>query len=146
MHPAQACLQPVDLVLPLLDHFLQLSDIVLQALDRPVKYPDTLVPFSVKLDCRGGNLLYRGSRVQVDEHLFEVLPQRFVRIVVYVCTLGGEMPVAVSHEHQERRWVPVADLAETFGGYRLPSGYLGAIRQAICQPPLPSLSPSTREV
>ncbi len=83
---------------------------------------------------------------RVDEHLFEVLPQRFVRIVVYVCTLGGEMPVTVSHEHQEIRWVPVADLAETFGGYRLPSGYLGAIRQAICQPPLPSLSPSTREV
>jgi 8-oxo-dGTP diphosphatase len=79
---------------------------------------------------------------RLDEHLFEVLPQRFVRIVAYLCTLEGTMPVAVSHEHQEIRWVPVADLAETFGGYRLPSGYLGAIRQAICQP----LSPSAREV
>ena len=38
--------------------------------------------------------------------------------------------------------INLQSLAETFGGYRLPSGYLGAIRQAICQP----LSPSTREV
>lgn len=82
----------------------------------------------------------------LDEHLFEVLPQRFVRIVAYTCTLNGTAPVALSHEHLEMRWVPVADLAETIDGYRLPSGYLGAIRQAICQPPLPSSPPSTREV
>lgn len=86
------------------------------------------------LDVRVGDWL--------DEHLFEVLPQRFVQIVAYACILESVMPVAVSHEHQEIRWVPAADLAETFGGYRLPSGYLGAIRQAICQP----LSPSVRDV
>lgn len=80
----------------------------------------------------------------LDEHLFEVLPQRFVRIVAYVCSLGGAaaMPVALSHEHLDLRWVPLADLGETIDGYHLPVGYLGAIRQAIAQP----LSPSDREV
>lgn len=80
----------------------------------------------------------------LDEHLFEVLPQRFVRIVAYACRLDGAaaMPVALSHEHLDLRWVPLADLGETIDGYRLPVGYLGAIRQAIAHP----LSPSDREV
>ena len=80
----------------------------------------------------------------LDEHLFEVLPQRFVRIVAYACRLAGAatMPVALSHEHLDLRWVPLADLGETIDGYRLPVGYLGAIRQATAQP----LSPSDREV
>lgn len=74
----------------------------------------------------------------VDEHLFEVLPQRFVRIVAYACTLVGAAEVVLSHEHLGTRWVPFAEIAETIGGYPLPTGYLGAIRQAIDQPRSPS--------
>jgi 8-oxo-dGTP diphosphatase len=77
------------------------------------------------------------------EHLFEVLPSRFVRIVAYDCSLGGRsIYVAISHEHVETRWVPVGELGEVVAGHRLPPGYLGAIRQAIDQP----LSPSDRVV
>jgi 8-oxo-dGTP diphosphatase len=75
------------------------------------------------------------------EHLFEVLSQRFVRIVAYACSLAGARDFALSDEHVEMRWVPIAELGETIGGYRLPAGYLGAIRQAIDQP----RSPSDRE-
>ena len=70
----------------------------------------------------------------VDEHLFEVLPQRFVRIVAYVCTLGNEGTIALSPEHHEARWVEIATLGERVAGRVLPAGYLGAIRQAACQP------------
>jgi 8-oxo-dGTP pyrophosphatase MutT (NUDIX family) len=75
---------------------------------------------------------------QVDEHLFEVLPQRFVRIVAYACELVGARDVVLSHEHLDTRWVRLADLAETIDGHPLPKGYLGAIRQAIDQPRSPS--------
>jgi len=68
------------------------------------------------------------------EHLFEVLPQRFVRIVAYGCTLTGDSSVTISPEHVETRWLPLAELGETIAGHRLPAGYLGAIRQAIDQP------------
>jgi 8-oxo-dGTP pyrophosphatase MutT (NUDIX family) len=71
---------------------------------------------------------------RLDDHLFEVLPQRFVRIVAYACTLDGGRNVVLSHEHHDTRWVPFADLAETIDGHPLPKGYLGAIRQAIDQP------------
>ena len=74
----------------------------------------------------------------LDEHLFEVLPGRFVRIVAYVCSLVGGRYVVLSHEHLETRWVPVADLGETIDGRPLPKGYLAAIRQAIDQPRSPS--------
>ncbi|WP_289296168.1 NUDIX hydrolase [uncultured Reyranella sp.] len=70
----------------------------------------------------------------VDEHLFEVLPQRFVRIFAYVCTLGAEGTIALSHEHHEARWVEIATLGERVAGRLLPAGYLGAIRQAARQP------------
>ncbi len=70
----------------------------------------------------------------VDEHLFEVLPQRFVRIVAYACTLGTEGTIALSHEHHEASWVEIATLGERVAGRLLPAGYLGAIRQAACQP------------
>ena len=73
----------------------------------------------------------------VDEHLFEVLPQRFVRIVAYACTLVGGREVVLSHEHLDTRWIPLADLGETIDGHPLPAGYLGAIRQAIDQPRAP---------
>ncbi len=74
----------------------------------------------------------------LDEHLFEVLPHRlpghFVHIVPFVCRLVQLGQGAVSHEHPEMRWVPLAELGESVAGYRLPVGYLGAIRQAIAQP------------
>jgi 8-oxo-dGTP pyrophosphatase MutT (NUDIX family) len=74
----------------------------------------------------------------LDEHLFEVLPRRFVRIVAYACTLVGHREVVLSHEHLDTRWIPLAALGETIEGHGLPSGYLGAIRQAIDQPRSPS--------
>ena len=74
----------------------------------------------------------------VDEHLFEVLPRRFVRIVAYACQLVGGRDVVLSHEHLETRWVTIADLDDTIDGHPLPKGYLGAIRQVIDQPRSPS--------
>ncbi|MBN9086101.1 MAG: NUDIX domain-containing protein [Reyranella sp.] len=75
---------------------------------------------------------------QVDEHLFEVLPQRFVRIVAYVCRLLGGRDVVLSHEHRDTRWIALAEIGETIDGHPLPKGYLAAIRQAIDQPRSPS--------
>src|SRR6185503_9930376 len=76
------------------------------------------------------------------EHLFEVLPGRFVRIAAYACSLVGSRDdggrVVLSHEHLETRWVPLADVGETIDGRPLPKGYLGAIRQLIDQPRSPS--------
>jgi hypothetical protein len=37
----------------------------------------------------------------------------------------------LSHEHLETRWLPLAELGERIHDHPLPSGYLGAIRQAI---------------
>jgi 8-oxo-dGTP pyrophosphatase MutT (NUDIX family) len=73
--------------------------------------------------------------VLLDEHLFEVLPQRFVRIVAYACTLIGEADVVLSHEHLDTRWVPLANLGAEIDGRPLPAGYLGAIRK-LGEPPL----------
>ena len=75
----------------------------------------------------------------LDEHLFEVLPARFVRIVPYACRLLGAGDVTLSHEHLETRWLPLvlleADAAgETVAGHRLPACYRAAIRQATRQP------------
>ena len=78
----------------------------------------------------------------LDEHLFEVLPGRFVRILPFVCRLVGSDAVALSHEHLETRWLPLAELGERIHGRPLPAGYLGAIRQATDQP----RSVSTRSV
>jgi 8-oxo-dGTP diphosphatase len=68
------------------------------------------------------------------EHLFEVLPGRFVRIAAYACTVTGASTVALSSEHLAMRWVPGDELGGTIAGYTLPAGYLGAIRQAMRQP------------
>lgn len=70
----------------------------------------------------------------VGAHLFEVLPQRFVRIVAYACTLRTGGTIALSHEHCEALWVELTALGERIAGHLLPAGYLGAIRQAACQP------------
>lgn len=67
----------------------------------------------------------------VDEHVFEVLPRRFVRIVVYACVLCGSDEVTLSDEHHAARWLPVDDLREgILAGHVVPAGYLGAIRLA----------------
>ena len=76
------------------------------------------------------------------QHLFEVLPHRFVRILPFACRLAGGADVVLSHEHLETRWLPLAELGETIAGHKLPACYLAAIRQAIDQP----LSPSVRVV
>jgi len=68
---------------------------------------------------------------RLDEHLFEVLPQRFVRIVAYRCTSTGAAEVMLSAEHLRRCWAPVRELAEVISGHRLPSGYLNAIKSAF---------------
>ena len=73
----------------------------------------------------------------LDDHLFEVLPDRFVRIVAYACTLVGAAEVTLSQEHLDLRWVAWAELGDTIDGRKLPPGYLGAIRQAIDQPRSP---------
>lgn len=69
----------------------------------------------------------------LDEHLFEVLPGRFVRILPFACRLVGDSNVVLSQEHLEMRWLPLGDLGETIAGHALPAGYLGAIRQVIAQ-------------
>ena len=69
----------------------------------------------------------------LDEHLFEVLPGRFVRILPFVCRLVGARDVVLSHEHLETCWVPTTELAESIAGHPLLRGYLGAICQAISQ-------------
>ena len=48
----------------------------------------------------------------LDEHLFEVLPGRFVRILPFACRLLGDGDVVLSHEHLETRWLPLAELGE----------------------------------
>lgn len=68
------------------------------------------------------------------DYQFEVLPGRFVRILAFICRLSGSSDVVVSHEHVETRWLPLAELGERIHGHPLPSGYLGAIRQAMDQP------------
>lgn len=66
------------------------------------------------------------------EHLFEVLPGRFVRILPFACRLVGSDAVALSHEHLDTRWLAVEALGDgVVDGHRLPAGYLSAARQAI---------------
>jgi 8-oxo-dGTP diphosphatase len=66
----------------------------------------------------------------LDEHLFEVLPGRFVRILPFVCRLVGGSDVVLSHEHLATHWLPLGELGESIAGHRLPAGYLAAIRLA----------------
>jgi len=71
----------------------------------------------------------------LDDHLFEVLPGRVVRILPFVCDLTGGGDVVISPEHLETRWLPIDELAACIHGHVLPEGYLGAIRQVIDQRP-----------
>ena len=75
----------------------------------------------------------------LDEHLFEVLPGRFVRILPFACRLLGDSDIVLSHEHLETHWLPLAELGERIAGHSLPACYLGAIRQVIDQPRSPSV-------
>jgi 8-oxo-dGTP pyrophosphatase MutT (NUDIX family) len=75
----------------------------------------------------------------LDEHLFEVLPGRFVRILPFACRLAGGSDVVLSHEHLETCWLPLGELGESIAGRKLPDCYLGAIRQVIDQPRSPSV-------
>ena len=70
----------------------------------------------------------------LEEHLFEVLPGRFVRILAFACRVVGASDVVLSHEHEEMRWQLLAELSDTIAGRRLPAGYLRSIRQLACQP------------
>ena len=74
----------------------------------------------------------------LDEHLFEVLPGRFVRILPFACRLMGGDGVVLSHEHLETRWQALGSLGDWIAGHPLPKGYLGAIRQTMDQPRSPS--------
>src|SRR6266478_5961736 len=71
----------------------------------------------------------------LDEHLFEVLPDklpgRFVRILPFACRLLGGSDIVLSHEHLETRWLPLADLGKTIAGHVLPACYRQAIQQAL---------------
>src|SRR5258707_7027741 len=75
----------------------------------------------------------------LDEHLFEVLPTRFVRILPFACQLVGSGDIVLSHEHLETHWLPLAELGERIAGHALRVCYLGAIRQVIAQPRSPSV-------
>ena len=80
-----------------------------------------------------------GLQVEVgdalDEHLFEVLPGRFVRIAPFACRLIGDGDVALSHEHLEVRWHALDSLADTISGHRLPAPYLAAIKECAAHSP-----------
>ena len=70
-------------------------------------------------------------RAPLGEHLFEVLPGRFVRIVVFVCHLTTDSGAVLSAEHLEARWLPLEQLGDgMIEGHRLPEGYLAAVRRA----------------
>lgn len=65
------------------------------------------------------------------EHLFEVLPRRFVRIVAFACDLAGSSEVTLSHEHQAVHWLALAELREgLISGHPLPAVYRAAINAA----------------
>jgi 8-oxo-dGTP diphosphatase len=72
--------------------------------------------------------------VALEEHVFEVMPGRFVRIAPFACRLLGGGNVVLSREHLQTLWVPLGQLGGSIAGHPLPSGYLGAIRQAMRQP------------
>lgn len=108
--------------------------------DLPGGRPDTGEDFRATLmrEVREETGLAVEVGVPLDEHLFEVLPGRLVRIVAYSCHLIGGSDVVLSDEHLGVSWVPLVELGPTIAGHPLPAGYLGAIRQAIDQPSSPS--------
>ena len=67
----------------------------------------------------------------LDEHLFEVLPGRFVRILPFACRLTGGSDVVLSREHVQMRWVSLTELGEKIAGHLLPAVYRRAIEAAL---------------
>jgi 8-oxo-dGTP pyrophosphatase MutT (NUDIX family) len=61
----------------------------------------------------------------IDSYVFEVVPERQVRIVTYGCTLSGSFEPRISDEHSEFCVCPVNEL----GGLRLPRGYRQSIER-----------------
>jgi 8-oxo-dGTP pyrophosphatase MutT (NUDIX family) len=55
----------------------------------------------------------------IDSYVFEVVPERNVRIFTYGCTLAGTFAPRISDEHSEYCVCLVSELA----GLSLPSGY-----------------------
>lgn len=69
--------------------------------------------------------------IALGEHLFEVLPGRFVCIVAFACHLMTDAEAVLSAEHLEARWFPIDQLGDgMIEGHRLPVGYLAAVREA----------------
>jgi len=63
----------------------------------------------------------------IDSYLFEVIPDRYVFIVTYGCTLAGDFEPRLSREHTEHcRW-PVDRLSEL----DLPAGYRRSIEKWV---------------
>ena len=61
----------------------------------------------------------------IDSYIFEVVPERNVRIVTYGCTLAGTFAPRISEEHSEYCVCPINEL----GGLNLPSGYRQSIER-----------------
>jgi 8-oxo-dGTP pyrophosphatase MutT (NUDIX family) len=61
----------------------------------------------------------------IDSYVFEVVPERNVRILTYGCTLAGTFAPRISDEHSEYCVCPVSELA----GLSLPSGYRQSIER-----------------
>jgi 8-oxo-dGTP pyrophosphatase MutT (NUDIX family) len=69
------------------------------------------------------------------EHLFEVLPGRFVRIAAFACRLVTAEKLVLGAEHLEARWFSIERLGDgLIDGHRLPDGYLAAVRRAHALP------------
>ena len=65
----------------------------------------------------------------IDSYIFEVLPERNVRIVTYGCTLAGSFAPRISDEHTEYCVCPIDEL----GALNLPSGYRQSIERWCTQ-------------
>ncbi|MCA0303358.1 MAG: NUDIX domain-containing protein [Proteobacteria bacterium] len=101
--------------------------------------PGETFPQALEREVREETGLAATVGAALDEHLFEVLPGRFVRIVPFQCHLVGDGAVTLSPEHLDVRWLPVAEVTaegagEVVAGHRLPDCYRAAIRQATRQP------------
>ena len=101
--------------------------------------PGETFPQALEREVREETGLAAAVGAALDEHLFEVLPGRFVRIVPFQCRLVGDGAVTLSHEHLDVRWLPLPEVVaeasgEVVAGHRLPDCYRAAIRQATRQP------------
>ena len=61
----------------------------------------------------------------IDSYIFEVVPNRNVRVLTYGCILAGSFAPRISNEHSEYCVCPVGELASL----PLPSGYRQSIER-----------------